>query len=329
LGGALAAVGMACVVPALCALLLGQHWPLLLLVALAVAPAFLVVVFLAKVVRWMRAPVPFRIPLTVGQQKALPWIPHDRVGSPHSTAEVLLRVLVDVLLFRPLFRATPSAPWLGRGLAHGASRSLWLVALAFHASLAVILLRHLRLFLEPAPSFVALLERLDVATQAVLPAVHATSLLLLFALLFLLGRRLLLPRVRYISLAADYFPLLLLLAIATTGIIMRHFVRTDVTSVKRFALGLANGALVLPARADAFLLVHVFVVSLLLVYFPLSKLMHMPGVLMSPTLTLANINREKRHINPRNPEVEVLHYADYENTFRERMIEAGLPVEKK
>ena len=132
-------------------------------------------------------------------------------------------------------------------------------------------------------------------------------------------------RVRYISLAADYFPLLLLLAIATTGIVMRHFVRTDVAAVKQLTIGLANWTL--PLRADAWLITHVFLVGVLLVYFPLSKLMHMPGALLSPTLTMANINREKRHINVCNPQVQVMHYADYEATFRERMIEAGLPVE--
>ena len=72
---------------------------------------------------------------------------------------------------------------------------------------------------------------------------------------------------------------------------------------------------------------HLWLVGALLVYYPLSKLMHLPGALMSPTLTMANVNRAHRYINVLNPKVETLHYADYEATFRERMIEAGLPVE--
>jgi nitrate reductase gamma subunit len=327
LGGAFAAVAIACAVPAFCAFLLGKQWPLLLPVV-AIAPVVLLVAFFLKVARWMRAPVPFRIPLTVGQQHSLPSIPHAPVGNPRSFFQVVLRVLLDVLLFRPLFRTTPTAPLYGRGLAHGMNRSLWLLALAFHGALALILLRHLRFFLEPVPGFVVFLEKYDVATEMVLPAVHVTSLLLPFALAFLIGRRLVLARMRYISLAADYFPLLLLFAIATTGIIMRHFTRTDVMAVKQFTLGLAHGALVLPANRDIVLVMHVFLVGILVAYYPTSKLMHMPGVLMSPTLTMANINRERRHINVRNPKVEMLHYADYENTFRARMIEAGLPVEK-
>ena len=328
LGGAFAAVVVACAVPALCASLLGKHWPLLVLAVAAIAPAAFLIVFVGKVARWMRAPVPFRIPLTVGQQRALRSIPHSRAGSPLSAFEVILRVLLDVLLFRPLFRATPTAPSLARGLAHGMDRSLWFVAVAFHGSLAIIVLRHLRMFLEPVPGFVAILERFDIATEMVLPKVHVTSLVLPLALAFLLGRRLVLMRVRTLSLAADYFPLLLLLAIATTGIVMRHFVRTDVAAVKELSIGLANWTLFLPARADGWLMTHVFLVGILLAYFPLSKLMHMPGALLSPTLTMANISREKRHINARNPQVQVMHYADYEATFRVRMIEAGLPVEE-
>jgi nitrate reductase gamma subunit len=307
--------------------LVGTHWPLFAMAAAATGALALVVAFVWKVGRWMRAPVPFRIPLTLGQQKGAGCAARDRTGNPHSTSEVLLRVFLDGVLFRPLFRATPTAPMVGRGLSHGMGRSLWFLAAAFHGSLVIIVLRHLRLVLQPVPGFVAALERLDLATEMILPKVHLTTLIFPLALAVLLGRRLVLLRMRYISLAADYFPLLLLLAIATTGIVARHFVRTDVAAVKGVALGLANHAPVLVSAPDTWLVMHVFLVGVLLVYFPLSKLMHMPGVFMSPTLTMANNNRERRHINLRNPQVATMHYADYEATYRERMIEAGLPVE--
>ena len=328
LGGALGAVVVACAVPALMAPLLGAHCPQLVLAVAVLAFLAFAAALVWKVLRWMRAPVPFRIPLTLGQQRSIASVSHSRGGTPHSSGEVLWRVFLDIVLFRPLFRATPTAPAIARGLSHGMGRSLWFIAAAFHASLLIILLRHLRLFLDPVPAFVAALERFDVATEMVLPKVHMTSLLFPLALAFLLGRRLLLMRVRYISLAADYFPLLLLLAIATTGIVMRHFARTDITIVKQATTGLAHWTPVLALRPDAWLVVHVFLVGVLLIYFPLSKLMHLPGVLLSPTLTLANSNREQRHINQRNPSVVTMHYADYEDAFRERMIEAGLPVEK-
>ncbi len=326
LGGALLAVVIACAVPVLAGVS-GHGWTLLALTFVLALPTALVA-FSAKVLRWVRAPVAFRIPLTVGQQRSLPSIKHDRTNNPHTAAQALARALIDIGLFRPLLRATPSARRLGPALDHGADRSLWLAAMLFHGSLVVILIRHLRLFMEPVPRLVAWLENADALSEVTLPRLHASSVVFAIALLFLLGRRLWLARLRYISLAADYFPVLLLLALAGTGLGMRHLFRTDLAAIKNAATALAGGSLVLPGRPDAFLLAHLFLVAVLLAYFPLSKLMHMPGAWLSPTLTLANSTRERRHVNPNNPNVAVLHYADYENAFRAPMIEAGLPVEK-
>jgi nitrate reductase gamma subunit len=327
LGCGLAAVVLACAAAAAAPRWLGTRWPLLLLAPAAGLLGF-VAGFVCKLAGWIRAPVPFRIPLTAGQHRALVGLPRSRLANPHRAWEVVLRVLVDVLLFRPLTRATPSAPRIGRRLGMSA-RGLWLCAAAFHGSLAVVLLGHLRLFLVPVPDVLQLLERFDVVSEATLPKVHLSSLVLPVALLFLLGRRLALPRLRYISLAADYFPLLLLLTIAGSGILMRHFRPTDVAALKDLVTGLCTLAPVWPEALDTLLSIHVFSAALLLAYFPCSKLMHVPGALLSPTLTLANTNREVRHVNVRNPRVEVLHYADYEATFRERMIGAGIPVEEE
>jgi nitrate reductase gamma subunit len=325
-GGAVAAVATVCLIPTVGALALGTNWSVGICVLFAAAGIFLLGL-LGKVARWMRSPVPFCIPLIAGQHRTVPTLARDRFGSPHSVVEVMLRVLRDVLLFRPLLRTTPTARQLGRLSGYGGCW-LWFFAVAFHGSLAIVLLRHLRLFLTPVPGFVTFLEQADSVTDLWVPRVHATSLLLLVALGLLIGRRLVLARLRYISLAADYFPLLLLIAIACTGLLMRHVTGTDVAGLKIALTGLATGASAVPARVDALLSVHLFLVSILIAYFPLSKLMHMPGALMSPTLTLMNNSREVRHINVCNPTVQTRHYAEYESEFRERMIEAGLPVEE-
>jgi nitrate reductase gamma subunit len=240
-----------------------------------------------------------------------------------------VRALVDIGLFRPLLRSTPSVNLHGRGLSAYEGRLLWLVALAFHGSLAVIALRHLRLFLTPVPRFVAWLHAVDSVSDLFIPKLHVTSVLIVIALGWLIARRLMVVRLRYISLAADYFPLLLLLGIATTGIVMRHVTRTDVSEVKAMVESAAQFSFAVVAPVDTLLVVHVFLVCALLLYFPLSKLMHMPGALMSPTLTLAANSRAKHHVNVNNPAVPTLHYADYEATFRDRMIAAGIPVEEK
>jgi hypothetical protein len=57
--------------------------------------------------------------------------------------------------------------------------------------------------------------------------------------------------------------------------------------------------------------------------------MHAGGVFFSPTRNMPNDNRARRHINPWNYPVKVHSYAEYEDDFREKMIEVGLPVEKE
>ncbi|MEW6607798.1 MAG: menaquinol oxidoreductase, partial [bacterium] len=73
---------------------------------------------------------------------------------------------------------------------------------------------------------------------------------------------------------------------------------------------------------------HLFLVCILLIYFPFSKLVHMGGIFLSPTRNLANNNRMKRHINPWNYPVKVHTYEEYEEHYREKMKQVGIPVEK-
>ena len=85
----------------------------------------------------------------------------------------------------------------------------------------------------------------------------------------------------------------------------------------------------IPEGVGVIFYIHLFLVSALFAYFPMSKLMHMAGVFLSPTRNLANNNRAVRHVNPWNYPVKVHTYAEYENDFRDKMKAAGLPVEKE
>ena len=134
---------------------------------------------------------------------------------------------------------------------------------------------------------------------------------------------------RYLSLPADYFPLFLILGIGITGLLMRTIWKVDLRGVKGLAIGLVTFNPAAPVGVDPIFYVHLFLVSALLVYFPFSKLMHAPGVFLSPTRNLANDNRMKRHINPWNYPVKVHTYEEYEDDFREKMKEVGLPVDKE
>ncbi len=302
-------------------------WPLAVFVSYAAIATF----FLGlswRVVTWSLSPVPFRIPTVCGQQKSLAWIKPSRLESPSTTLEVAGRMALEILLFRSLFRNTRSELREGPKLLSGENKFLWLGALAFHWSLLLILLRHLRLFLDPVPRFVLGIESLDGFFQIGAPVLYSTDIVVVLALLYLFQRRLRDPQVRYISLFTDYFALCLLLGIAVSGIWMRYFGRVDVTALKRFAIGLATfSPIALPAPNTSFF-IHLALVGTLAVYFPFSKLMHMGGVFLSPTRNLANNNRARRHINPWNYPVRVHTYEEWEREFHDKIAAAGLPLEK-
>jgi nitrate reductase gamma subunit len=182
---------------------------------------------------------------------------------------------------------------------------------------------------HPVPALVTLVERFDGFFEIGMPVIYVTSVAVLAALLYLLYRRLALPEVRYISLVGDYFPLFLLLGIAASGFWLRHVTPTDIASVKTLVLGLTHFAPTVPASVSPLFYGHLFLVSVLLTYFPFSKLMHMPGVFLSPTRNLAHTSRAKHHRNPWDYPVTVHTYEEYEDELREKMIGAGLPVERE
>jgi nitrate reductase gamma subunit len=279
-----------------------------------------------RVARWAWTPVPFRIPTTCGQQKSLPWIKPASLDNPSTGWGAFRRMALEILLFRSLFRNN-RARLHDQRLLLGEDRYLWLGALAFHWSLLVILLRHLRLFLQPVPVFVSALSRLDGAFQVGTPAIYVSDVVVLGALLYLTARRFRNPEVRYVSLPIDYLGLFLLLGIVTSGLLMRFVVRVDVAAIKQFALGLAVFHPVVTNAITTMSLIHLLLVSALAAYFPFSNLMHMGGVFLSPTRNLANNNRSQRHVNPWNYPVKTHSYAEWEDEFRDKLKAADLPLE--
>jgi nitrate reductase gamma subunit len=293
--------------------------------------------FAYRVLNWARVPVPFSIPTTGGQQKTLPWIPHSKFDSPVAGWQIVVRMALEILTFRSLFRNTRMKLTEGGRLAYQLEIFLWVGALAFHYAFLVVLIRHLRLFIEPVPLLVQLVETVDSffrveiiypAFKFGVPGVYISGFILLAAVSYLFLRRLFVPQVKYISIASDYFPLFLIFGIALSGIFMRYITKIDVTAAKELTLGLITFRPTIPEGVSALFFVHIFFVSVLLAYFPFSKLMHLGGIFLSPTRNMPTDTRARRHVNPWNYPVPVHTYDEYEDEFREKMIEAGLPVEK-
>jgi nitrate reductase gamma subunit len=189
--------------------------------------------------------------------------------APTTRGGVVLRMLFEVTLFRQLFR---SSKWT------------WLFGWMFHVALALVLLRHLRYFTEPVWFWVELVQ----------PFGLYAAFAMLAGLAGLWARRLLVDRVRYISSPSDHLMLALLAAIAASGLAMKYVARTDIVALKAFFLGLMAFDWQ-PLPADPALLVHLTLVATLMIVFPVSKLLHAPGVFFSPSLNQVDDARERRH----------------------------------
>jgi len=190
--------------------------------------------------------------------------------APRTRTGATFRVAREVVFFESLFY---SNKWI------------WIFGALFHASLAAVLLSHLRFFTQPVWGWVALIQPIGVYAA--------------FGMIAGLGglwaRRLFEERSRYVSGVSDHLMLALLAGIGLAGLGMKYVAHTDIIQVKAFALGLMVFDWQ-PLPADFFLLAHLGLVALLMIVLPFSKLLHIPGVFLSPAHSQVDDARERRQI---------------------------------
>ena len=109
---------------------------------------------------------------------------------------------------------------------------------------------------------------------------------------------------------------------------MGHFTRVDIVAIKHPPIGLVTFSPVVPKEVGSLFLVHLILLSTLAANSPFSKLMHMGGVFLSSTCKVANNNRMKRHVNPWDYPVKVHTYQEWEAEFHDKIVAAGLPLDK-
>lgn len=192
--------------------------------------------------------------------------------APVTSGGVVARMFREVVFFESLFKA---------------NKWIWLFGWTFHMGLWLVLIRHLRYFTHDVWFWVAFAQ----------PWGTYAGFAMLGGLLGLWARRVLVERIRYISNPSDHLMLALLVTIAGSGLAMRFVARPDIIAVKAWILGLLRFQVgELPVQPA--LLVHLGAVALLMIVFPISKLMHAPGVFFSPTRNQVDNPREKRHLAP-------------------------------
>ncbi|MDO9007747.1 MAG: respiratory nitrate reductase subunit gamma [Thiobacillus sp.] len=190
--------------------------------------------------------------------------------APTTQTGVVYRMAKEVVLFESLFK---SNKWI------------WVFGWLFHFGLLLVLMRHLRYFTEPVWFWVNIVQ----------PFGKYASIMMVVGLVGLLARRFLVDRVRYISTPSDYLMLVLIILIGASGMLMTFVAHTDIVALKTFFMGLMYFD-VQPVPQDPILLVHLALVVLLMLIFPISKLLHAPGVFFSPTRNQADNPREHRHV---------------------------------
>lgn len=192
--------------------------------------------------------------------------------APLNQTGVVMRMGRELVFFESLFRA---------------NKWTWLFGWLFHFGMLLVLLRHLRYFTEPVWFWVNWIQ----------PYGKYAAFAMLAGLLGLWARRFLVDRVRYISTPSDHLMLALLVGIVLSGLGMGYVAHTDIVAVKAFFLGLMRFS-PQPLPSDPLLLIHLGLVALLMIIFPISKLLHAPGVFFSPTRNQVDNPRERRHIAP-------------------------------
>ena len=198
--------------------------------------------------------------------------------APVTQSGVFLRMFQEVFFFKSLFRA---------------DKLLWVLGILFHYTMLIIVLRHFRYVQEPVWGVI----------QFVQPFRIYAGFLFIIGLLGLMARRILIDRIRYITAPSDIAMLLLLILIGVSGLMMQFVSPTNILMVKAFFRGLIAFDWQ-PLPADVPLLIHLGLVATLMLIFPISKLLHAPGIFFSPTRNQIDNPREKRHIAPWAAELE-------------------------
>jgi len=237
-------------------------------VALFYIATLILVVGLARRIRlYWKTPAPLKIPTT---------------PAPTTQSGVALRMFREVVFFESLFKSTK---WT------------WLFGWVFHMALFAVLFRHLRYFQEPVWAPVAFVS----------PLFKYLAFAMVIGLLGLLARRMLVDRVRYITAPSDILMLLLLLGIGVTGVLTTFVAHTDVVAVKSFFRHLMtfNFETMPNVPTDPLMVVHLLLVGVLMIIFPISKLLHAPGVFFSPSRNQVDNPREQRHVSDWAKKLEI------------------------
>lgn len=225
-----------------------------------------------RVGKWLSVPIPF--PLTLS-------------SAPANTVARIRKIGSELLLFSSLWRS---------------DRGLWLWAWLMHGTLAIVLMGHIIGISSLGLQFmnIGFTAKQSLALSAFMGTI--AGLVLFSALMILLYRRTAVPELKRLSDPADYFDLLLILSIVVSGMHMRvTSLEVDLMAVRTYI----GGIIIFhptPIPQEWIFVSHFFLVNVLLIYIPFSKITHFVGSIVNQSMLTAppleypsprNVNSER------------------------------------
>ena len=156
----------------------------------------------SRILKYAKTPAPLKIPTT---------------PAPVTQGGVVLRMFREVVFFQSLFKG---------------NKWTWIFGWIFHFSLLLAFFRHLRYAMSPDNVLWPL-----VSLEVVQSFGKYAGFAMVVGLVGLFGRRIFVDRVRYISSPSDYLMLILLAAIALTGLGMSFVAHTDIVIAQSLCAG--------------------------------------------------------------------------------------------
>ena len=207
--------------------------------------------------------------------------------APLTKSGAFARVLGEVFFFKSLFKS---------------NKATWVFGYLFHISFFLLIFMHfLRHFIysNPLPWWYNIFVGIGIVC----------GIVMVLSLFLLLMRRVVIERVKFISLFQDYLILILLMLIGLAGLSLNYVLTPNALTVVDNQLDpYMNGLLTFQFTnipSNPLFLIHYTLVMLLILYIPFSKVMHFVGVFFSPTRNMADNPIEERYYRPNAKDLSI------------------------
>lgn len=200
--------------------------------------------------------------------------------APLTRTGAFFRVLGEVFFFKSLYKS---------------NKPTWIFGYLFHISFFLLIAMHFArhfIYSNPAPWWYGIFVSAGIIC----------GIVMVLSLFLLLMRRVLVERVKFISLFQDYLILILLMLIGLAGLSLNYVLTpASLTVVDNHLDPYISGLLTFQFTnipSNPLFLIHYTLILLLVLYIPFSKVMHFIGIFFSPTRNMADNPIEERYYRP-------------------------------